>query len=215
MTQHEITERHPLLDENGHLIETGYARSLILDYDRKRIKANSLRIKEWDYYLVYNDSEIPLAGVKASGVKNINLKDDDKVCSVLTFSSNDEYVALFTNNKTAKRVKLDDLVVLTRAKRGNLIIKKTKTVTYNILFALIVTAKDNLVFKYGEDINLVKASDISIMDISSTGSSLKVKFEYIIKEALMEDITKMDVIMEQIELDLPKMNDDFLEEFKL
>ena len=32
--QHEITSRHPLLDENGHLIEAGYARSMILDYDR-------------------------------------------------------------------------------------------------------------------------------------------------------------------------------------
>ena len=54
-TQHEITERHDLLDGNGHLIEIGYAKSLILDYDRKAIKANSLRIKEWDYYLIYND----------------------------------------------------------------------------------------------------------------------------------------------------------------
>ena len=56
MMQHEIKERHPLLDDNGHLIETGYAKSLILDYDRNAIKANSLRIKEWDYYLIYNDS---------------------------------------------------------------------------------------------------------------------------------------------------------------
>ncbi len=55
MAQHEIIDKHPLLDENGHLIETGYAKSLLLDYDRKAIKANSLRIKEWDYYLVYND----------------------------------------------------------------------------------------------------------------------------------------------------------------
>ena len=55
MNQHEITSKHPLLDENGHLIETGYAKNLILDYDRKAIKANSLRIKEWDYYLIYND----------------------------------------------------------------------------------------------------------------------------------------------------------------
>lgn len=53
--QHEINTRHPLLDKNGHLIETGYARSLLLDYDRKAIKANSLRIKEWDYYLIYNN----------------------------------------------------------------------------------------------------------------------------------------------------------------
>lgn len=55
MKQHEITNKHALLDDNGHLIETGYAKSLILDYDRKAIKANSLRIKEWDYYLIYND----------------------------------------------------------------------------------------------------------------------------------------------------------------
>lgn len=55
MGQHEIKQRHPLLDENGHLIETGFAKSLILDYDRNAIKANSLRIKEWDYYLIYND----------------------------------------------------------------------------------------------------------------------------------------------------------------
>ena len=55
MNQNEILSRHPLLDENGHLIEAGYAKSLILDYDRKKIKAHPLRIKEWDYYLVYND----------------------------------------------------------------------------------------------------------------------------------------------------------------
>ena len=54
MAQHQITEAHPLLDENGHLIEAGYAKRLILEYDRKKIKANSLRIKEWDYYLIYN-----------------------------------------------------------------------------------------------------------------------------------------------------------------
>ena len=55
MSQQQITTKHPLLDENGHLIEVGYAKRLLLDYDRKTIKANSLRIKEWDYYLIYNN----------------------------------------------------------------------------------------------------------------------------------------------------------------
>ena len=55
MRQHELKKRHPLLDENGHLIEAGYAKKLILDYERSAIKANGLRIKEWDYYLIYND----------------------------------------------------------------------------------------------------------------------------------------------------------------
>ena len=44
-----------LLDEKGHLAEVGYATSLVRQYDRKDIKAPALRIKEWDYYLIYND----------------------------------------------------------------------------------------------------------------------------------------------------------------
>ena len=53
--QIEIVENTKLLNKDGNLNQLGYARSLILDYDRKDIKANSLRIKEWDYYLIYND----------------------------------------------------------------------------------------------------------------------------------------------------------------
>jgi hypothetical protein len=49
---HEVTEKHPLLDGNGELIEPGWSRSLVQEYDRKMIKAPKFRIKEWDYYLV-------------------------------------------------------------------------------------------------------------------------------------------------------------------
>lgn len=51
-----LIEKHDyLLDENGNLKYKGYATSLILDYNRKMVKAKKSRIKEWDYYLVYND----------------------------------------------------------------------------------------------------------------------------------------------------------------
>ena len=43
-----------LLDENGHLAQAGYATSPVRTYDRSAIRASRLRIKEWDYYLVYN-----------------------------------------------------------------------------------------------------------------------------------------------------------------
>lgn len=54
--QKKITQKGPLLDSRGHLTQTGYANELILDYQRRAIKANPLRIKEWDYYLI-NDGE--------------------------------------------------------------------------------------------------------------------------------------------------------------
>ena len=50
--QYEIKTRHALLDEKGRLVEPGYTKGLLMDYDRSAIKANGLRIKEWDYYLI-------------------------------------------------------------------------------------------------------------------------------------------------------------------
>lgn len=52
--QREIKNAGDLLDDKGNLIECGYATKLIKTYDRSKIKAGKLRIKEWDYYLIYN-----------------------------------------------------------------------------------------------------------------------------------------------------------------
>ena len=46
--QRRITAPGPLHDERGHLIETGYATELLKEYDRRRVAASRLRIKEWD-----------------------------------------------------------------------------------------------------------------------------------------------------------------------
>ena len=53
--QHQITTAGPLHDENGRLTETGYATSLLKTYDRSRIAASRLRLKEWDYYCICSD----------------------------------------------------------------------------------------------------------------------------------------------------------------
>ena len=57
---HFLRTKHPLLDQSGRLSEAGYSTSLVLDYDRRSIKANALRIKEWDYYLI-TDGKIGIA----------------------------------------------------------------------------------------------------------------------------------------------------------
>ncbi len=49
---HEITQRQNLLDEKGCIIEEGWARHPLWNYNRKSIKASALKIKEWDYYAI-------------------------------------------------------------------------------------------------------------------------------------------------------------------
>jgi len=56
MQQTRITAPGPLHDEQGRLTAAGYATSLLLRYDRSRVAANRLRLKEWDYYYIGNDS---------------------------------------------------------------------------------------------------------------------------------------------------------------
>lgn len=50
-----ITETTKLLNEKGELNNPGYSTGLIQEYSRKDIKAKKFKIKEWDYYLIYND----------------------------------------------------------------------------------------------------------------------------------------------------------------
>lgn len=54
--QHLITVPSRLLNSHGELIQKGYATSPILDYQRRDV-ARKLRLKEWDYYLVYNKND--------------------------------------------------------------------------------------------------------------------------------------------------------------
>ena len=53
--QRRIMTPGPLHDEKGHLIETGYATELLKTYDRSKVAASRLKVKEWDYYAICTD----------------------------------------------------------------------------------------------------------------------------------------------------------------
>ena len=55
--QHEITTESALLTQRGELHKKGWGRDLLLEYHRSDVKANALRIKEWDYYCVLAEDE--------------------------------------------------------------------------------------------------------------------------------------------------------------
>ncbi len=52
MRNHEVVKEQRLLDKYGEIAEPGWSRKLLQEYRRKDIKASSIRIKEWDYYLI-------------------------------------------------------------------------------------------------------------------------------------------------------------------
>ena len=70
--QHEILTSNKLLNEKGNIAEPGFAKKLLPVYDRKDIKANPLRIKEWDYYLINNGHYALALTIDNNGYMNMD-----------------------------------------------------------------------------------------------------------------------------------------------
>ena len=180
------------------------------------VKEKNIIITKTGYYLNYNIEEIPVAGTKASGVKGINLKDDE-VVSGIPFDDNDEYIAIFTNRNTAKRIKLSELNSLSRAKRGSTLIKKVKSTPYEVINAFITNKSENIGI-VSEDIDIIKSTDISIMDEVSTGSNYtKETVRYVFRSLGLIEISEEVIEIPKIKKDEPKEMtiDDFINDFKL
>lgn len=76
--QVRITEKTPLLDENGKLTKAGYCFTNMYEYDRSAIKANGSRIKEWDFYQISNGRyclQITWADISLAGNASLGLFD--------------------------------------------------------------------------------------------------------------------------------------------
>lgn len=76
--QIEITKGSDLLDSNGVLIQRGWARDLLLRYDREKIRASRLRIKEWDYYCILTDeygAAFTIADIGYAGMGSVSFID--------------------------------------------------------------------------------------------------------------------------------------------
>ena len=150
------------------------------------MKDKTLLVTNNNYYLLFETAQIPEVGPKASGVKAMNLSDSN-IISSMQINDSDEYINVFTNQNTAKRVKINEFVMLTRNKKGKEIIKKNKTKDYKVISAYPSNSKTINVVKFIDDIGEIKNSDIPIMDINSFGSNytklkvstVKAKYEII------------------------------------
>ena len=131
------------------------------------------------YSLWFSKEEVPTSGIKSSGVKAINLKDDYLV-SGFGFDKSLEYVTIFTSNQTAKRVRLNEFEKTSRARRGLLLLREVKTNPYKVLSTFILENKSYFSVKL-EDSSFIeiKNTEIPILDRYKTGS-------VITKKALLE-----------------------------
>lgn len=124
------------------------------------------------YGLRYKLEEVPIVGLKASGVKAINLKNDYVVNGEVFNQDTSEYLTLVTNKNTAKRIHLEQFECISRAKKGVQIIREVKTNPYNILASFVTNNKDSLGIKKRDEIVNIKVTELPILDRYSTGTTI-------------------------------------------
>lgn len=123
------------------------------------------------YGLSFKTEEVPVVGVKASGVKGIKLKDDNLVSVNQYDPEKDEFISIITEKGTGKRVRLSDFEISTRTRRGLQVIREVKTNPYKILKTFITDSRNYIGLK-NSDINKYKLTELPISDRHSTGSQI-------------------------------------------
>lgn len=123
------------------------------------------------YGLSFKTEEIPLVGVKASGVKAMKLKDDYLVAANNFSYNSHEYISIITTRGTGKRVRLNEFELSTRTRRGIQVLREVKSNPYVVLTTFIEDSKNYIGLKNG-DINTIKLTELPIADRYSTGSQI-------------------------------------------
>ena len=179
------------------------------------------------YGLKYDINEIPVVGLRTSGVKSIKIAADQQVINGFVVNQDKEYITIFTDKNTAKRIKVSDIEKSSRAKKVSIVLKSPKTKKYNIIKVFNTSSKSIFGLIDGQ-IGYMKSSDISILDIVSTGCTYtKKNVDNIFLVSKITDITneKEKPKQENIEIveevkEKPKKEkqltmSDFFEEFKI
>ena len=163
------------------------------------------------YGLRYLTEEVPTTGLRGSGVKSINLKDD-YVVSGLSF--NDEsFITLITDKGTAKRIKTEEFDIIARARRGVLAVRDVKTNPYHIINTFISNNKQEIGI-LTDEINYYKITEFPICDRYQTGTQFtkdKIESAFTKIDITEKDEPDKDIPLEKIDEKIMTI-DDFLGE---
>lgn len=121
------------------------------------------------YGLRYSLDEVPTNGALAAGVKCMDLRDDT-LANVILVSESDE-VSILTQRGSYKKMKVADVPLTTRARRGVQILRELKTKPHRIIFAELVQTNQELVLLLSDGKQeIVKPEDHQVNDRYSNGS---------------------------------------------
>ncbi len=158
--QNEILQEGLLLDESGMLKQAGYARHLLIEYNREQIKKGFGKMKEWDTYYIYNTSHAFIINVSIESGKAIG-----KV-TLISFSQRWHRSAVFEEKLPELEKFLKETYVNSDTKLSGL--GYTLWLKYNENTRRIMCHADNFMNNnpIDADISLLEIPDESIVSVT-------------------------------------------------
>lgn len=128
------------------------------------------------YALRFSSQDVPIQGLKSSGVKGINLKNEDKLISAFSVTSNSFFV--LTQRGGLKRMAVDDIPQTSRANRGLLVLRELKAKPHRVFLAGGVQSGTSAEqFDLFTDIPEEETNQQRLEVISKTGQTYEIALE--------------------------------------
>ncbi|MBT2684930.1 MULTISPECIES: DNA topoisomerase IV subunit A [unclassified Bacillus (in: firmicutes)] len=126
------------------------------------------------YALWFSEEEISPIGIRAAGVKGMNLKDGDYVVGGKIIDNNQSHsIVIATQRGAVKKMKLSEFEKTSRAKRGVVMLRELKANPHRIIGVEAVHNEDEVFFQSEkQQIVSVKASELRFSDRYTNGSFL-------------------------------------------
>lgn len=128
------------------------------------------------YALRFSSQDVPIQGLKSSGVKGINLKNEDKLVSAFSVTSNSFFV--LTQRGSLKRMSVNDIPQTSRANRGLLVLRELKAKPHRVFLAGGVQSDTSAEqFDLFTDIPEEETNQQRLEVISKTGQTYEIALE--------------------------------------
>ena len=154
------------------------------------IGTNVLIVTKKGYGLWYNINEVNPVGVKAAGVKAINLREDEVVSGILFNKEESEFITILTDKGTAKRMRFTEIDMGSRGNRGLLFMKEIKSNPSKVVKVYVTNTKNTIMVISDNYTKEIKLTEIPIMDRYSNGS-------YIIKDKIKDSYLESPIITKE------------------
>ena len=188
VTKNGLVKKTPLDEYVKTKKKTGIAAITIKEGDELAVVSlikdeQLILVTEKGMGIRFDSKEISPTSRTTSGVKGINMGDDDRIVAAIPVRNVNDKLAIFVQGGMAKKFSLDELPIQKRAGKGLMCYKPTNA-TGNVAAATLIEDTDNVLIIGDSTSICISAEEIPVLGRASIGNQ-------VIKNNVIKSVSKV------------------------